>query len=167
MKKKEHIIKKFLLLGFICWVIYCGSEFLLYLVLYRETMSHERDYSILFWTQHVVLSFAYHMVLPTPIPSDALTDSFRPLRTAGHFFHENWKQLLLLGGCAILYELLQARFPQANNLASAFLVLFFPSAALFHTPVIRTAIGFSISFVSIILVYILIRYRLHRRQNTQ
>lgn len=167
MKKKEHILTKLLLLGLICWVVYCGSEFLLYLILYRETVYHERDYSILFWTQHVVLSFAYHMVLPTPIPSDALTDSFHPLHVIGNFFRENWKQLLLLGVGAILYEILQARFPHTNNLASAFLVLFFPSAAILHTPVIRTAIGFSISLISIILMYILIRYRRYRRQNTR
>ncbi len=163
MKKKEHILTKLLLLVMICWIVYCGSEFLLYLILYRETMSHERDYSILFWTQHPVLAIAYHKVFSKPIHLEIPAGSFRPLHVIGNFFHENWKQMLLLGGCAILYEVFQAVFPHSDNLASAFLVLFFPSAAIFHVPIIRTAIGFSISLVSIIFVYILIRYRLYRR----
>ena len=166
MKKKEHIIKKFLLLGFICWVIYCGSEFLLYLVLYRETLYHERDYSILFWTQHIVLAIAYQLVFPNPVRLKKADNNFCPLYIIGDFFRRNWKQLLFLTGCGILYEVIQIAFPHSDNLASAFLVLFFPSAALFHTPIIRTVIGFTISLVSIILGHMLIHYRVYRQQNT-
>lgn len=149
-------------LWFVCWISYCACEYLLHLFFYMETLPHERNYSILFWTQHAVFAVAYYLIFSRP---DRLTaparpqDDLPPLRAVGDFFRRDWRQLLLLAGCAVLYEALQAVFPDSDDLASALLVMLFPSAAVIGVPVLRTLIGFSISLVSMLFASILAQYK--------
>ena len=75
--------------------------------------------------------------------------------------------MLLLLGCAVLYETIRSLFPDRNNLFSALLVVLFPSASVIGLPVIRTAVGVSLTLVSMLLPHILLRYGEAKRQSAE
>ena len=160
----KNTVKKLLVLWLICWIIYCGSEFLLYLLIYRGTMPHERDYSVLCGTQHAVFAFFYSRIFSA---SEVPAAPFRFPQALLDFFRRNWQQLLLLIACAGLYEGIRAAFPDSNNLISALLLLFFPSAALCSVPFLRTVIGLSVSLFSLLLTDLGVRYGRYLREKRQ
>ena len=160
----KNTLRKLWVLWLICWVIYCGSEFLLYLLIYRKTMPQQRDFSVLFLTQQAVLAITYTLVFSPTLCTSDLDDGFGLWRVTGEFFHGNWLQILLLAVCAILYEGIQWAFPHSDNLISAFLLMLFPSTALIRPPILRTMIGAAVSIISVLLTHILFRYGRYRRQ---
>lgn len=132
------------------------------ILLYRETMPHLRDYSVLGWTQHLVFAAVYYAIFTRPAHRHAPPppeEGFRLWRAVGDFFRRDGRQLLLLVGCAALYEAIQAIFPDTNDLFSALLVVLFPSASVISAPVIRTLVGVSLSLISMLLPDLAVRYR--------
>lgn len=153
-------------LWFFCWLSYCASEFLMLMLFYRDTMPHLRDYSVLGWTQHLVFAVLYYLIFTKPAHRLAPGQSegrFRTLSAVGEFFRRDWRQILLLVGCGVLYEALQTVFPHSHNLFSALLSVPFPSASVISTPVLRTLVGVSLSLASMLLPHLLLRYLVWRR----
>ena len=161
---------KWLDLWFVCWVVYCACEYLLLRLLFRETMPHLRDYSVLGWTQHLVFAAVYFLIFTRPAcrrdPSEPPAD-FHLWKIPGEFLRLHWRQTLLLLGCAVLYETIQFMFPDRNNLFSALLVVLFPSASVIGLPVIRTAVGVSLTLVSMLFPHLLLRHGEAKRQSAE
>ena len=161
---------KWLDLWLVCWVVYCAGEYLLLSLFYRETMPHLRDYSVLGWTQHLVFAAVYFLIFTRPAcrpdPSEPHAD-FHLRKLPGELFRFHWRQMLLLSGCAVLYETIQFMFPDRNNLFSALLAVLFPSASVIGSPVIRTAVGVSLTLASMLLPHILLRYGEAKRQRAE
>lgn len=161
---------KWLDLWFVCWVVYCACEYLLLRLLFRETMPHLRDYSVLGWTQHLVFAAVYFLIFTRPacrLDPPRPEEGFRLWNTLGEFFRLHWRQMLLLLGCAVLYEAIRSLFPDRNNLFSALLVVLFPSASVIGSPVIRTAVGVSLTLVSMLFPHLLLRYGETKRQSAE
>ena len=80
---------KWLDLWFVCWVVYCACEYLLLRLLFRETMPHLRDYSVLGWTQHFVFAAVYFLIYTRPacqLDPPRPEEGFRLRKTLGEFF---------------------------------------------------------------------------------
>ena len=169
-KQRRAFWGKCLKLWLICWVAYCACEFLMLRLFFSETMPHLRDYSILGRTQHLVFAAVYYLIFTkpacrlTPLQPEG---GLYPLRAVGEFFRRDWRQILLLAGCAVLYEVAGAVFPDSNNLFSALLAVLFPSVTVIHTPVRRTLIAVSLSLASMLLPHIFLRYRDRRRNKAE
>ena len=175
MKRRDSLRRrgfwgKWLDLWLVCWVVYCAGEYLLLSLFYRETMPHLRDYSVLGWTQHLVFAAVYFFIFTRPAcrpdPSEPPAD-FHLRKIPGELFRFHWRQMLVLLGCAILYETIQFMFPDRNNLFSALLAVLFPSASVIPAPVIRTVVGVSLTLASMLLPHILLRYGEAKRQRAE
>lgn len=162
--------RKWLDLWFVCWLAYCAGEYLLLSLFYRETMPHLRDYSVLGWTQHLVFAAVYFFIFTRPAcrpdPSEPPAD-FHLWKIPGELFRLHWRQMLALLGCAVLYETVRTLFPNRNNLFSSLLAVLFPSASVIPAPVIRTAVGVSLTLASMLLPHILLRYGEAKRQRAE
>ena len=175
MKQRDSIqrrafLRKWLDMWFICWVAYCACEFLMLRLFYRETMPHLRDYSVLGWTQHMVFAAAYFLIFTRPacrFVTQKSAEDYHLLQTIGEFFRFHWKQMLLLLGYAVLYEMVQTLFPGRNNVFSALLAVLFPSASVIDAPVIRSIVGVSLSLISMLLPHLLLRYGEAKRQRSE
>ena len=155
----KDILGKFLWLGIVCWWVYCTCEFLLYMILYRDVMPQDRDYTCLCWTQHIVFFIVYHILFTRKANKNTILSEPHLKPTVRSFLRKNFRQILFRILIAVLFEVVQTVTDGSPNIASTCLALFIPSAGAIDVPVIRTLVGLSISLASMLASHILCRYR--------